>query len=233
MNYDSTSDTKAHIARVAQLLNEFAAEINRRGFVHDQSKLMDPEKALFDEYTPKLKDCTYGSDEYKGFLSALKPALDNHYAKNSHHPEHYPYHCPACYSQFTFEEYNAAPTTSADCEARYCPKCCAFGGIIYETDLMRKPNLGISGMDLFDVVEMFFDWKAASERMETGDIRKSIEFNRDRFLMDPQLVRIFNNTVDRMWPLASGTGREREALSASDRSPAKRDGEAGAPNPNK
>lgn len=89
MNYDSTKDTQAHIDRVAELLNQAADELCRRGSVHDQSKLTDPEKALFDEYTPKLKDCTYGSDEYKAFLAGLKPALDHHYANNSHHPEHY------------------------------------------------------------------------------------------------------------------------------------------------
>lgn len=32
---------------------------------------------------------TYGSDEYKKCLQAIKPALDHHYANNSHHPEHY------------------------------------------------------------------------------------------------------------------------------------------------
>ena len=44
---------------------------------------------MFDEFTPKLKDCTYGSDEYKEFLKGLKVALDHHYKNNSHHPEHY------------------------------------------------------------------------------------------------------------------------------------------------
>ncbi len=43
---------------------------------------------MFDEYTPKLAASTYGSDEYKAFLAAMKPALDHHYAANSgHHPE--------------------------------------------------------------------------------------------------------------------------------------------------
>ena len=148
MNYDSTKDTQAHIDRVAELLNQAADELRRRGSVHDQSKLADPEKALFDEYTPKLKDCTYGSDEYKAFLAGLKPALDNHYAKNSHHPEHYPE--------------------------------------------------GVAGMDLFDLVEMFFDWKAATERMASGNIHKSIEINKDRFKMDPQVAAIFSNTAKRL-----------------------------------
>lgn len=88
-NYDSKADTLLHIKRVAQLLTEAASELIRRANIHDDSKLRNPEKELFDEYTPKLKDCTYGSDEYKGYLKELKVVLDHHYANNSHHPEHY------------------------------------------------------------------------------------------------------------------------------------------------
>lgn len=87
--YDSTKDTNDHINRVEDLLVQFSLELQHRGRVHDQSKLQSPEKELFDEYTPKLKGCTYGSDEYKEFLAELKVALDHHYAHNSHHPEFY------------------------------------------------------------------------------------------------------------------------------------------------
>lgn len=87
--YDSTPDTLKHIKRVAQLLTEASTELIRRANCHDDSKLCSPEKELFDEYTPKLKNCTYGSDEYKGYLASLKVALDHHYKHNSHHPEHY------------------------------------------------------------------------------------------------------------------------------------------------
>ena len=89
MKYDSKADTLLHIKRVNQLFTESASELIRRANVHDNSKLESPEKELFDEYTPKLKDCTYGSDEYKEFLKGLKVALDHHYENNSHHPEHY------------------------------------------------------------------------------------------------------------------------------------------------
>ncbi len=66
------------------------SDLQRRQAAHDQSKLTSPEVEIFDEYTPKLKCSTYGSDEYKSFLEGMKPALDHHYASNSHHPEHYP-----------------------------------------------------------------------------------------------------------------------------------------------
>ena len=88
--YDSRNDTIAHIMRVQQLLGQCWVNLNYRAACHDDSKLKDPEKAIFDEMTPLLKDSTYGSDEYKSFLARMKPALDHHYAHNPHHPEHWP-----------------------------------------------------------------------------------------------------------------------------------------------
>jgi hypothetical protein len=64
-------------------------ELSKRAVNHDKSKLESPEKEIFEEYTPKLKGTTYGSEEYKEFLKEMKPALDHHYANNRHHPEHF------------------------------------------------------------------------------------------------------------------------------------------------
>ena len=90
MNYDSTEDTKKHIENVGNYLNNCIDELKHRKENHDYDKIHNEiEKKLFDEYTPKLHDCTYGSQEYKSYLSGLKPALDLHYANNRHHPEHY------------------------------------------------------------------------------------------------------------------------------------------------
>lgn len=66
------------------------AEIHRRCLTHDQSKLVNPELGTFVEFTPKLKGVKFGSDEYKSFLEGMKPALENHYSNNKHHPEYYP-----------------------------------------------------------------------------------------------------------------------------------------------
>jgi hypothetical protein len=96
--------------------------------------------------TPLLSKSTYGSAEYKEFLSQLKPALNHHYAHNRHHPEH-------------FEN-------------------------------------GIKGMNILDLVEMFFDWVAAAERHENGDILRSIDINAERFNMSGDLVSIFKNSVE-------------------------------------
>lgn len=57
---------------------------------------------------------------------------------------------------------------------------------------------GINNFDLFDLVEMFFDWKAATERHSDGDIYESIDINKDRFNINEQLCQIFRNTAERL-----------------------------------
>ena len=142
----TNNDTFRHIERVRNLLNLCAIELLKRGELHDQTKLESPEVEAFTEYTPKLAECTYGSDEYKGFLEAIKPALNHHYANNRHHPEHH--------------------------------------------------KNGVNDMNLLDIVEMLCDWKAASERHNDGNIRKSIEHNADRFGLSPKMVQVLENTAD-------------------------------------
>lgn len=89
VTYDSRIDTLRHIQRVQELLTQAILELVERGNMHDRSKLEDPELAIFDEYTPKLKHSTYGSDEYKGFLKGMGAGLAHHYEHNRHHPEHF------------------------------------------------------------------------------------------------------------------------------------------------
>jgi hypothetical protein len=139
-------NTFRHIERVRNLINHVVTKLLTRGENHDQSKLEQPEVDLFTEYTPKLSKVTYGSLEYNEFIKELKPALDHHYARNSHHPEHF--------------------------------------------------KNGLNDMNLLDLLEMFCDWKASSERHNDGNIRKSIEINGKRFNMSDQLVRIFENSVE-------------------------------------
>lgn len=54
---------------------------------------------------------------------------------------------------------------------------------------------GIDDFDLVDLIEMFCDWKAASIRHNTGNIRKSIEINAGRFNISEQLVKILENSI--------------------------------------
>lgn len=87
--YDSRPDTIAHIERVRELLQQVILELVQRGNDHDASKLVDPELATFNEYTPKLKNSTYGTEEYQGFLKGMGAGLAHHYKENRHHPEHF------------------------------------------------------------------------------------------------------------------------------------------------
>lgn len=90
MNYDSTQDTKDHIHAVMSFLASVVNQLEARKRAHDASKLQEPEKSMYDEFTPKLRASTYGSEEYKQFLKDMGAALQHHYENNSHHPEHYP-----------------------------------------------------------------------------------------------------------------------------------------------
>lgn len=143
--YDSTKDTQEHINKVASYLTQYRMELENRGRNHDASKLETPEKEYFDEYTPRLATLIFGSPEYTQNVQDLKPALDHHYANNSHHPQFY--------------------------------------------------ENGVNGMNLFDVIEMFVDWKAAGERGKNGNILKSIDINAKRFGISKQLKSILINTA--------------------------------------
>jgi hypothetical protein len=57
---------------------------------------------------------------------------------------------------------------------------------------------GVDGMTLLDLVEMFCDWKAATERHADGNIEKSIRHNAVRFNLSPQLASILENTRKEM-----------------------------------
>jgi hypothetical protein len=55
---------------------------------------------------------------------------------------------------------------------------------------------GIDDMNLVDLLEMLCDWKASSSRHNDGNLRKSIEINGKRFGMSPQLIQLFENSID-------------------------------------
>lgn len=57
---------------------------------------------------------------------------------------------------------------------------------------------GITGMDLLDLVEMFYDWAAASKKQVNGSLSASIEKNKERFSIEEGLVRILMNERDRV-----------------------------------
>lgn len=53
---------------------------------------------------------------------------------------------------------------------------------------------GIDGMSLLALLELCADWKAAGEMSPNGSFAKSLEHNRERFNLSPQLVKILENT---------------------------------------
>lgn len=146
-NSDSRIATFEHKQRVAYYMGLVIKELIERANNHDNPKLSSPEVELFNECTPNLKDTTYDSPEYRETLATkLRPALDHHFAKCRHHPEHF-------------------------------------------------PN-GVKDMNLVDIVEMFCDWKAASERQLNGNILKSIATNQDKFGYSRDLGSIMENTAN-------------------------------------
>ncbi len=144
--------TRKHMQRVAALLMGAAKELLNRAEAHDLSKLLpieiEPLQRMQD-IIDKEGQAPYGSDEYRRRTAMLGDMTKHHYAKNSHHPEHY--------------------------------------------------ENGIDGMDLFDVIEMLLDWKAASERGQESVINISASVK--RFNVTPQLESILRNTAMRAgWP---------------------------------
>lgn len=84
------SETYKHVKRVRHYVDLFVSDLLHRGANHDNSKFENPELELFAENTHKLREVTYGTEAYKNLLVELKPAIEHHYSKNRHHPEHWP-----------------------------------------------------------------------------------------------------------------------------------------------
>jgi hypothetical protein len=87
MTYDSRADTLRHSLRVGELMVDVIGELCERSVKHDLSKTKPPELAYFDEHSERLGTLTYGSEEYRAELRAMRPGVDHHYQANRHHPE--------------------------------------------------------------------------------------------------------------------------------------------------
>lgn len=86
----SDAETIKHIHEVSASLSEFASELLNRGKHHDKSKLESPEREIFANKHSELANTEYGTPEYKSLLEGVRPAIEHHYAKNRHHPQHWP-----------------------------------------------------------------------------------------------------------------------------------------------
>lgn len=87
--FETMVQTYEHKQNVSIYMSGIIRNLLSRSILHDDSKLKSPEVEIFTEYTPKLAKSTYGSDEYKGYLKDMGVALEHHYQKNRHHPEHF------------------------------------------------------------------------------------------------------------------------------------------------
>lgn len=81
--------TLAHIHQVQELLCFCITDLNSRVIEHDSTKFCDDEWPYFLTHTKTLAGLTYGSPEYKAALVEMRPAIENHYRRNRHHPEHH------------------------------------------------------------------------------------------------------------------------------------------------
>lgn len=86
----SKIDTQAHQEVVKMYITRLIGMLDDRSKYHDATKLMSPELEVFAEYTPKLANTTFGSEEYAKQLQEMQVALRHHYGNNRHHPEHFP-----------------------------------------------------------------------------------------------------------------------------------------------
>ena len=81
--------TTTHKFMVAKFMFSIAFRLIWRAIIHDLSKYGNKESEHFIKNIHRLRASVYGTDEYKAMCREIQPALDHHYAANSHHPEHY------------------------------------------------------------------------------------------------------------------------------------------------
>lgn len=84
------SETLKHVNEVRSNIWSLIKRLDARAQVHDASKFEEPERSVFAENTPKLAKTEYGTTSYDELLNEVKVAIDHHYSKNTHHPEHWP-----------------------------------------------------------------------------------------------------------------------------------------------
>ena len=85
----SDSHTLEHINEVRKNIWKLIRELDTRGQIHDASKFQSPEREIFAANFEKLAKTVYGSPEYQKLKDEVQVAIDHHYSRNRHHPEHF------------------------------------------------------------------------------------------------------------------------------------------------
>jgi hypothetical protein len=172
-------ETMKHIRSVRSWVCRMIEKLDDRARNHDQSKLESPEKEIFGEHGKALAKIAYGTEKYNELLEKVKVAIDHHYSKNRHHPEHW----PVPESEYDKVIAHVATLKEDDPSKAWLTE--------YASSLKSQLN----NMTLLDMIEMLCDWKAATERNKNGNIRTSIEFNATKYGMSEQLKKIFENSI--------------------------------------
>lgn len=191
--FKAYEQTLQHIDLVTRLLMSAQIELMKRAVTHDRTKLISPEREMFAEMTSKLRGLTYGSSEYKDCLEQMKrQALGHHYSHNRHHPEFFE---PREKSK-EIKSHEIMANHAINYNVVLPDDVFGYENLIKYLQIKQLEHVSsVNNMNLFDLLEMFIDWTAASQRHADGDINKSIEINTARFALSPQLVEIFKNTV--------------------------------------
>lgn len=165
----------AHNNHVQKNIAAILANFAMRMANHDQSKYSDDEAALV-VGKPALDELEYNTPEYEDGLKKVQAAIQHHYAKNSHHPEHYKtWECNGCFKKF---DENTLP------DSLHCDECLCE---IFEQ------SIGVCGMSLLDLIEMACDWNAAAKE-HSSTFEQSVSRNIERFNLSTEMQKILINT---------------------------------------
>lgn len=153
MDNDCTPIVEEHKKRVAFWLRWLVQDMEARITVHDNSKLQEPEKAIFDVFAPMLdKQDNFGTPEYEEARRQMGTALAHHYSVNRHHPEYHKHGISGMTIMDLLEmfaDFMAATSSKSHSmnleylQERFdiCPQLVKiFANTLYEADLARMVN---------------------------------------------------------------------------------------------
>ena len=87
---DLTLNVMNHRAILMKYAHNFIVRLLNRVNTHDDSKLREPELSLFSSNAREFYEGkTYYDESYIELKKSVEIAIQNHYAHNRHHPEHF------------------------------------------------------------------------------------------------------------------------------------------------
>lgn len=78
-----------HKKNVTNLINLIIIELHKRINEHDESSLNSNEVEVLTYFPEYIKKDSYLNEESLAYIREIKNALNIHFKKNSHHPEHF------------------------------------------------------------------------------------------------------------------------------------------------